>query len=107
MASGASGGSGSGSEETVALREEQPVARPEAPLALRALTYALLMPLIALSTTFFGCISLVCGLWDTSGRQQHAIARVWARSLLRLSLSPVTVIGMERLDTSRAAVYRS
>jgi 1-acyl-sn-glycerol-3-phosphate acyltransferase len=100
---------GSGPEETVAVREEreQPVTRPEAPLALRALTYVLLMPLIALSTTFFGCISLVCGLWDKSGRQQHAIAAVWARSLLRLSLSPVTVIGMDRLDISRPAVYAS
>ena len=96
-----------GPEETVALRDEEEVARPQASLALRALTYVLLMPLIALSTTFFGCISLVCGLWDKSGRQQHAIAAVWAQSLLRLSLSPVTVIGLERLDTARPAVYAS
>ncbi|HWZ53077.1 MAG TPA: lysophospholipid acyltransferase family protein [Granulicella sp.] len=76
-------------------------------LGLRMLTYCLLMPLIAVSTTFFGCISLVFGLWDRSGRQQHAIAQVWARSLLRLSLSPVTVIGLERLDGARPAVYAS
>jgi 1-acyl-sn-glycerol-3-phosphate acyltransferase len=75
--------------------------------ALRYLTYLLLLPLIALSTTFFGCISLVCGLWDRSGRQQHAIAQVWARSLLWISLSPVTVVGLDRIDRSRAAVYAS
>jgi 1-acyl-sn-glycerol-3-phosphate acyltransferase len=96
-----------GPEETVTTVEEQEMGAPKASLGLRALTYVLLMPLIALSTTFFGCISLVCGLWDKSGWQQHAIAAVWARSLLRISLSPVTVIGLERLDTSRPAVYAS
>ncbi len=74
---------------------------------LRYLTYLLLMPLIALSTASFGCVSLVCGIWDRSGRQQHAIARLWARSLLRISLSPVTVIGIERLKPSKPAVYAS
>lgn len=75
-------------------------------LPLRLLTYLLLMPLIALATAFFGCVSLTCGLWDNSGRQQHAVARVWARTLLRLSLSPVTVVGLERLRTG-PAVYAS
>ena len=64
------------------------------------------MPLIALSTAAFGCLSLVCGLWDKSGRQQHFIAHIWARSLLRLALSPTTVIGLERLR-SGPAVYAS
>ena len=82
-----------------------PENRPHS-LALRLLTYFILMPLIAASTAFFGCISLVCGIWDSSGRQQHSIARVWARSLLRISLSPVTVIGLERLPNA-PAVYAS
>jgi 1-acyl-sn-glycerol-3-phosphate acyltransferase len=64
------------------------------------------MPLVALSTAFFGCISLICGLWDSSGRQQHAIARLWAKSLLLISLSPVTVVGLERLHPG-TAVYAS
>jgi len=74
---------------------------------LRLLTYVLLMPLIALSTAGFGCISLVCGLWDRSGRQQHAVARMWAQSLLWLSLSPVTVVGLDRLRLESPAVYAS
>jgi 1-acyl-sn-glycerol-3-phosphate acyltransferase len=65
----------------------------------------LLMPLIALATAFFGCISLVCGIWDTSGRQQHAIARMWAQVLLWISLSPVTVVHRERLQEHEVAVY--
>lgn len=84
------------------------------PLALRWLTYLLLLPLISLATAFFGSISLVVGLWDKSGRQQHSIARAWARVLLRLTLSPVTVVGLEKLQRLRnqashrpVAVYAS
>ena len=71
------------------------------PFALRWLTYLLLLPLIALATAFFGSISLIAGLWDRSGRQQHFIARLWARVLLRLTLSPVSVEGLEKLQPLR------
>lgn len=81
--------------------------KPPAPAFLRWLTYLLLMPLIAVATTFFGCISLVCGFWDKSGRQQHFIAHLWARTLLILSLSPVTLIGEEKLRVHQTAVYVS
>ncbi len=74
---------------------------------LRLLTYVVLMPLIALSTSIFGLISLVCGLWDHSGSQQHRIAQLWAKSLLLLSLSPVTVVGSDRLRPQQVAVYAS
>ncbi len=73
----------------------------------RWLTYLVLLPLIAASTAFFGCISLLCGLWDPSGRQQHFIAHLWARSLLIFSLSPVTLIGEEKIRRRHAAVYAS
>jgi 1-acyl-sn-glycerol-3-phosphate acyltransferase len=81
--------------------------RPQAPAFFRWLTYLLLLPLIALSTTFFGCISLLCGLWDKSGSQQHFIAHIWARTLLVLSLSPVTLINKEKLHEHEVAVYAS
>src|ERR1700728_1920799 len=77
------------------------------PFALRWLSYLLLIPLVAIATAGFGCISLVCGLWDKSGRQQHTIARVWAQTLLWISLSPVTVVGVERLSAGEPAVYAS
>src|SRR5581483_93157 len=101
------------------LQPEEHVAAPEAPrgrvsFALRWLTYLLVLPLIALATAFFGSISLVAGLWDKSGRQQHDIARVWARVLLRIALSPVAVEGLEKLQPLRqegsrrpVAVYAS
>jgi 1-acyl-sn-glycerol-3-phosphate acyltransferase len=82
-------------------------ARTRSHASIRWLTYLLLLPLIALATAFFGCISLVCGLWDRSGRQQHFIARVWARVLLIISLSPVELVGEGNLAGSGSAVYAS
>ncbi|HEX4578345.1 MAG TPA: lysophospholipid acyltransferase family protein [Edaphobacter sp.] len=77
------------------------------PFALRWLSYLLLVPLVGLATAGFGCISLICGLWDKSGRQQHAIAHLWARTLLLISLSPVKIIGAEKLHVHETAVYAS
>jgi 1-acyl-sn-glycerol-3-phosphate acyltransferase len=71
------------------------------------LTYLLLLPLIAIATAFFGSISLIVGLWDKSGRQQHFIAHVWARTLLILSLSPIRLEGAEKLHLHETAVYAS
>jgi 1-acyl-sn-glycerol-3-phosphate acyltransferase len=86
---------------------ETPDAQPAKKPAIRWLTYLLLLPLIALATAGFGCISLICGLWDKSGRQQHAIARMWARVLLLLSLSPVELVGAEKFHLHEVAVYAS
>jgi 1-acyl-sn-glycerol-3-phosphate acyltransferase len=87
-----------------------PAAPPPAqpiPAHLRYLTRFVMVPLMALATAFFGCISLVCGLWDRSGSQQHLVARAWARTLLRVSLSPVRVVGAEKLSHFPVAVYAS
>jgi 1-acyl-sn-glycerol-3-phosphate acyltransferase len=75
------------------------------PVALRWLSYLLLVPLVGLATAAFGCVSLVCGLWDKSGRQQHFIAHLWARTLLLISFSPVKIIGREKLHEHETAVY--
>ncbi|SNS34130.1 1-acyl-sn-glycerol-3-phosphate acyltransferase [Granulicella rosea] len=94
-------------EEEAAIRTMPPPAAPKRPGLLPWLTYLLLLPLIGLATAFFGAISLTCSLWDQSGRQQHAIARAWARVLLLISLSPVELIGAEHLHTHEVAVYAS
>ena len=77
------------------------------PFHLRWLTYLLVFPLVGLATAGFGCVSLLCGLWDKSGRQQHAIARLWARTILLISLSPVKIVGAEKLRVHETAVYAS
>ena len=76
-------------------------------LALRMLTWFVFDPLIALFTTFFGTLSLITSLWDKSGSQQHLIARLWARTLLLSTLSPVEVQGLEHLRDLGPAVFAS
>lgn len=73
----------------------------------RWVNYLVFIPLVGLATGFFGTISLVCGIWDSSGRQQHAVAAAWARMLLRIAMSPVTLEQAERLPLGGAAVYAS
>ncbi|MEJ5367937.1 MAG: lysophospholipid acyltransferase family protein [Bryobacteraceae bacterium] len=57
-------------------------------------------PLVILATALMGTLSLIASLWDRSGRQQLAIARVWARMLLWAAGARVTAIGKEKLDPS-------
>jgi 1-acyl-sn-glycerol-3-phosphate acyltransferase len=79
--------------------------------ALRWFTYLFVIPLLGLATAVFGSLSLLCGLWDRSGSQQHAVAHAWARILLLITLSPVRLVGRENLDpllqAGQAAVYAS
>jgi len=94
----------SGETRSSAANAEPPLSR-NPPFALRWLSYLLLVPLVGLATAAFGCVSLLCGLWDKSGRQQHFIARLWARTLLLISFSPVKIIGREKLHEHETAVY--
>lgn len=55
-------------------------------------------PLVVLSTAFFGTLSMIASLWDRSGRQQLAIARVWARTLLWAAGARVKAVGLEKID---------
>ncbi len=89
------------------LRLPSPESPPLPPFLLRWLTYLVFIPLMAASTIGFGCLSLLCGLWDKTGRQQHAIASAWGKSLLMITLSPVTLIGEQKLFHLPSAVYAS
>jgi 1-acyl-sn-glycerol-3-phosphate acyltransferase len=73
--------------------------------ALKWMNFLFIIPLIALWTIVFGTLSLICGLWDKSGRQQHFLARQWARVLLLSAFSPVRLEHRERLQGLGAAVY--
>lgn len=63
-------------------------------------TFSLIVriPLIALSTIVMGTISLITAFWDTDGRQQLAVARWWARTLLWAAGARVKVVGLDKLD---------
>jgi len=79
----------------------------QVPWYIQGYTYLFVWPLLGLSTAWFGSISLACGLWDKSGRQQHRTAWAWANTLLWISLSPVRLMGRENIGVGQVAVYAS
>jgi 1-acyl-sn-glycerol-3-phosphate acyltransferase len=68
-------------------------------------SYLILDPLIWAYTLVLGTISLICSLFDRSGRVQHRLARLWSQLIMKTTLSPVKVTGMERVDVSKPRVY--
>src|SRR6201999_53441 len=99
-------------ETTEIVQPEEHVPRvavpcPHISFAMRWANYLFFLPMVGLATIGFGCVSLLCGVWDKSGSQQHAVARMWARVLLRIALSPVTLEHAERLHLHETAVYAS
>jgi 1-acyl-sn-glycerol-3-phosphate acyltransferase len=74
---------------------------------MKVANYLFFLPMVGLLVVFFGTIALVCGVWDKDGKQQHAVARMWGRAMLRCAFSPVTVEHAERLPASITAVYAS
>jgi len=93
--------------ESISRPEVVPPPVHQIPPYLRYLTRFVLIPAMALVTALFGSISLFCGLWDRSGRKQHLVARAWAASMLRCALSPVSIVGAEKLKNYPVAVYAS
>ena len=64
------------------------------------------LPLILLSTGFFGAISAAIALFGSgTERKQIAVARAWARSLLRIARVRLTVEGQERLQSAGPYVF--
>jgi 1-acyl-sn-glycerol-3-phosphate acyltransferase len=62
-------------------------------------------PLIYIYTVVLGTGSLISSLWDKSGRLQHNFARLWSWLILKTSLCPLEIEGLDRVDTSRPHLY--
>src|SRR5438067_6205717 len=71
----------------------------------RLRSYFIFDPLIWGYTTVLGILSLLCSVADPGGRMQHGFARFWSWLILKTSLSPLTVEGLERIDTSKPHLY--
>jgi 1-acyl-sn-glycerol-3-phosphate acyltransferase len=69
--------------------------------------YFITAPLIILATIGFGLVSLIISLFETGGRRQIAVARVWARCLLWGSGVKVTVEGLEKISPGESYVFVS
>lgn len=70
-------------------------------------SYLIFIPLMLFVTIACGSLSLLASLWDKSGRQQHAIAQLWAKLMLGIALSPMKVVNPQNLHLGRAAVFAS
>jgi len=71
----------------------------------RLRSYLILDPLIWLYTVVLGTIVLIVGFFDSDGRRQHRIAAVWSWLITKTMFSPVTVTGLDKIDTSKPHVY--
>ena len=79
--------------------------RPEPPpWTERAVSFCFRAPLFFLCTGVLGSFSLIASFWDGSGKVQHAIARAWGRTVLRISGARLSILNADRLD-GRIAVY--
>jgi len=64
-------------------------------------------PIIILATIVMGSISLLTSLFDSDGRVQHQISRVWSRMLLKVSGVKMKVEGLEKIDPGETYVFVS
>jgi 1-acyl-sn-glycerol-3-phosphate acyltransferase len=71
----------------------------------RLRSYVIWDPLIWLYTIVLGSLSLLSSFFDRSGRIQHGFARFWSRMILGTIRAPITVEGLEKVDTGRSHVY--
>ena len=62
-------------------------------------------PLIFFYTVLLGSASFFVSFFDSGGERQHRIARIWSRWILGTAMCPVRIIGGEKIDPSRTAIY--
>jgi 1-acyl-sn-glycerol-3-phosphate acyltransferase len=70
-------------------------------------TNAIQIPFMTVVTVVCGSCSLFVSLFDNSGRVQHNIARIWARTLVWGAGCSLTIRGAQNLRKSPVAVYAS
>ncbi len=70
-------------------------------------SWLFVIPMIVVSTGFFGVVSFVISLFDHTPARQLKVARVWARSLLRIVGVKVTVEGLDRIQPGGNYVFVS
>jgi 1-acyl-sn-glycerol-3-phosphate acyltransferase len=56
-------------------------------------------------TVLFGIASIPFGFFDKDGRRLHAFARAWATTIMKTIFSPLRVIGLGKIDTSKPHVF--
>lgn len=62
-------------------------------------------PLIILSTILCATVSIAASFFEKDGSMQSAVARFWARSLLKIAGVTVTVEGLEKIQLGKPYVF--
>ena len=73
--------------------------------ASRLRSYFILDPLIWVYTLVMGLLAIPGGWFDQDGRRLHWFSRTWSWLIMKTIFSPVKVIGLEKIDTSKPHVY--
>src|SRR6185437_4807249 len=68
-------------------------------------SYLFTAPLICLSTIWFGAIGILLSFFESDGRRQIEVARVWSRSLLWIVGVRVQIEGLEHIDRHASYVF--
>jgi len=68
-------------------------------------SYFVLDPLIWLYTFLMGLLALPGGMLDRSGRRLHWFSTAWSWLIMNTIFSPVTVTGLDKIDTGKPHVY--
>src|SRR4030081_862972 len=71
----------------------------------RLRSYFIFDPLIWLYTLVLGIVAVPAGLFDRGGRLLHWFSYAWSWLIMKTILSPVKVIGLDKIDTSKPHVY--
>src|SRR5450432_1598324 len=71
----------------------------------RLRSYFFFDPLIWLYTVVLGVASIPFGLFDKDGSILHWFAQIWAKGVMKVIFSPMRVIGLDKIDFSKAHVY--
>lgn len=71
----------------------------------RLRSYLIFDPLIWLVTVVLGIVSIPVSLLGNKGRILHGFARFWSQLIMKIICSPMQVIGLEKIDTSKPYVY--
>ncbi|HEX8816200.1 MAG TPA: lysophospholipid acyltransferase family protein [Terriglobales bacterium] len=73
--------------------------------ASRLRSYLIFDPLIWLYSVVLGPIALIASFFGDKERILHDSARIWSRCIMGTIQSPVTVTGLNKIDTSKVHVY--
>src|SRR6266481_6544823 len=62
-------------------------------------------PIIIVATIIMGTVSLIVSLFDSEGRIQHQISRIWSRMLLAVSGVKMRIDGLEKIGHDGSYVF--